>query len=72
MPIQDDLEAFRLKYSSTRVTVHDDYLIYKTANGVAKRASVDANEVIYDLGLNLIAKPTSFNRLDSFIVQEKR
>lgn len=72
MPIQDELERFRLRYPSTRVTVHDDYMIYKTAAGTAKRASIDANEVILDLGLSLVAKPTNLYKLDSFIVQEKR
>jgi len=72
MPLVDQLEKFRKRYASVKVTVYDEYLVYKTSTGSARRACTDANELISDMGLPLVAKVSSGYKLDAFIVQENR
>lgn len=67
--INKQLEVFRKKYSSTSVIVYDDYVVYRTPPGFAKKAAKKANKVIEDLKLELTAIPTTFQKDDSFVVK---
>jgi hypothetical protein len=69
MTIENHLETFRLKCPLKRVTVEDDYLIYKVSRGTAKRAVVDSNELIVMLDLPLVAIGGGLWADDSFIVK---
>jgi hypothetical protein len=67
--INKQLEEFRKKYSSINVMVYDDYVVYRTPPGFAKKAAVKANKVIEELKLELTAIPTNFQKDDSFVVK---
>lgn len=66
---QTQLEKFREVYPSTRVTVHDDFIVYKVRKGTADKSAKGANELIQQYGLDLTAMATGFPNKDSFWVQ---
>ena len=67
--INKQLDKFTRLYPSILATRYDDYVVYKTAPGFAKRAAQKANELIEKSGLELTAIPTTFIKDDSFVVK---
>ena len=66
---QEEMELFRKIYHSINVFVEDDVLIYSTAPGCSERAAREANELINELGLSLVAESTNLHRKDSFTIK---
>lgn len=57
MTTEEQLTAFRERYRSVNVMVYDDLLVYKVSSQYFINDSVrEANEIIKDLGLSLVAE----------------
>lgn len=69
MTIESHLENFRINFPFHKVTVEEDYLIYRVSRGTAKRAATEANELIEKLGSPLVAIPTELWSNDTFCVK---
>jgi len=67
--LEQELAAFREKYSSVRVFVFSDCLVYRCANGRAKEAANAANKLIEELGLSLVAIPNKWPANNTYVVQ---
>lgn len=67
--INNQLEKFTKLYPSILGTRYDDYIVYRTAPGFAKRAAEKANRLIEKSNLELTAIPTTFTKDDSFVVK---
>lgn len=67
--IDDLLETFRQCFPLTRVSVENDYLIYKVKRGLGRSTAQEANELIEKNNWDLTAIPTRFPSDDSFFVQ---
>lgn len=53
--ISNDLEKFLKANKSTHVVAHNDCLVYNCRKGLSDKAAHDANELISELGLDLVA-----------------
>ena len=53
------LNEFRKNYYSTRVMVYDNYMVYSVTPGHSKKATQEANDLIEELDLPLIAQRSS-------------
>ncbi len=73
--LQDDLMIFMEAYGGVRVTAYSRELVYKTTPGYGKKASVNANTLLKDIGLGdrleAVADDNNWLSNDSFIVKEK-
>lgn len=69
MVIENLLETFRVCFPLTRVTVYDDFLVYKTRRGLAKAVAEDANDVIAEKGWPLVAIATNFVSNDTIVIK---
>ncbi len=67
--VEEAFKEFREEYKGYKVSVFDDYMVYKTAPGYSDRAAINANELIEDMDLPLVAIPTTSHRKDSFYIQ---
>lgn len=67
--INKQLETFTKLYPSILGTRYDDYIVYRTAPGFAKKAAQKANKIIESENLELTAIPTTFLKDDSFVVK---
>ena len=67
--MKNQLEIFRENFYSVRCLVEEDYIVYRTKDGLAKLLADEANKLIEKLNLNLSAIPTTLPRQDSFTVQ---
>jgi len=70
--MNEQLNIFRQEYHNTRVTQHEDRLVYKTFHNNADKASESANALISLLNLNLVAIPTKHWPKESFIITIKK
>jgi len=68
MTLEESLNKFRERFPLIRVTQYDDCLVYKVQSGFSKRCVVEANELIDDLELPLVARYTGD---DSFVIEKK-
>jgi hypothetical protein len=67
--IEKELTQFRETFRHKNVTVYNDSIVYRTPYGLSDKMAKDANDLIADLKLSLVAIPTSFFRKDSFHVK---
>ncbi len=67
--VEEAFKEFREEYGSRRLLVYEDYMVYKTAPGYSDKAAINANELIEDMDLPLVAIPTTSHRKDSFYIQ---
>lgn len=67
--LEDQFTIFRMHYDSARVFVGADNMVYKVSWGYADKAAKEANELIEQLNLELVAIPTNLVGKNSFVVQ---
>lgn len=70
--LENDLNKFRKAYPSIRMTQYEEYLVYSVAPNYGKRAAERASTLIAELGLALIAEPTTLFKQDSFTIKQKQ
>lgn len=72
--LEDCFEIFRLRWGGVKVAVYEDSMVYQVHPGYGKKASVNANILIRDLGLDerLVAVPGEIVYDDSFSIIEKK
>lgn len=66
---EEAMAHFRRAYSSIRLTVYEDMLVYSTSAGWSEKAAREANSIIRSLNLPLVAESTKLLRKDSFTVK---
>ena len=64
-----ELNAFREKYSSVKVTQYSDCLVYRCAYGKSIEAAASANKIIEEMGLSLVAIPNRYPNNNSYVIQ---
>lgn len=71
MTIETELEVFRKNFPLTRVNVQEDFMVYSVRKGLADAVTKDANELIEELGLSLVAIPTALSAKDTVLIQSQ-
>lgn len=67
--LESQLLLFRETYSSARAIVFSDCIVYKCGRGKAIDASAEANKLIEELGLSLVAIPNKWPANNTYVVQ---
>lgn len=69
MSLDDELTMFRESFYSIHAVVENGYVVYKCKRGFAKNVAEEANKLIEQMNLSLVAIPTSLHSQDSVCVQ---
>lgn len=67
--LEHELTTFREMYAATKCTVYKDFIVYRCAYGKAEAASKQANGLIVEMGLSLVAIPNRFPNNNSYVIQ---
>lgn len=67
--LEKELTIFREMYAATRCTVFSDTIIYRCAYGKAEDAAKQANGLITEMGLSLVAIANKFPSNNSYSIQ---
>lgn len=70
--LEKELTTFREMYAATRCTVFSDTIVYRCAYGKADDAAKQANGLIEEMGLNLVAIPNKFPANNSYSIQSNQ
>ena len=71
MNTQEQLTLFREKFTLTKCYVEIDWITYRTRRGLAKAVAEDANKLIDELGLGLIATVPNSVSQDTVLIQHQ-
>lgn len=67
--LEKELTIFREMYAATRCTAYQDFIVYRCAFGKANDAAKQANGLISEMGLSLVAIPNAFPYNNSYTIQ---
>ncbi len=69
MKNQDDLQKFRENFPLVKCHVENEFMTYRVRNGLAKSVADEANKLIDELGLNLVAIASNLPYANSVCIQ---
>ena len=67
--MSNELEKFREAFPFTKVWVEPEYIVYRVRNGLAKSVAEEANRLIEEMGLNLVAIASNLPYSNSVCIQ---
>jgi len=69
MKNQNDLEKFRVAFPLVKCHVENEFMTYRVRNGLAKSVAEEANKLIDEMGLALVAIASNLPYANSVCVQ---
>jgi len=69
MSVEQQLTTFRENFPMTKCYVELDWITYRTRRGLAKAVAEDANKLIEELGLDLVATVPKSISQDTVLIQ---
>ena len=67
--MNNQLQIFREAFPLTKAWVEPEYIVYRVRNGLAKSVAEEANRLIEEMGLNLVAIPSNLPYANSVCIQ---